>query len=353
MNYWLLFLPFILSLVFCPIIIAICKKFGWYDEIDPRKIHTGNIPRMGGVAVFLSFFTVFIIAVIRFGNVDLINFIPIIIGGAVIFVAGVLDDFVNLHARVKFAIQIFAAVCASLGPCYIGKFFGIDMHWLLGKSLSFIWVLVLVNAYNLIDGLDLLCGGLSFISFCTIGLVYILCGDVFWGFLVFSLALAVLGFLFWNKPKAKIFLGDGGSQSLGYFIAVFPLFPSNNVEFESGKFIVCLLLSSIPVIDVAAAIIRRIREKRSLFSADRAHLHHKLINIGFSNVTAALFLNFMQLVISSVILFAVLCKPRFGMIYLVGAYLLILLFFSVVHYRNRYVNAHNEGHLEDHPQKEH
>ena len=164
---------------------------------------------------------------------------------------------------------------------------------------------------------------------------------------------SILGFLIFNKPPAKIFLGDGGSQSLGYVIAMIPLFPLQG-GMEHTKLLIAILMVSIPVTDVIAAVWRRTREHRSFFSADRAHIHHKLVNVGLSKTATAVCLLLIQLFICLASLSTLLMtKTRDAIILLCVCISLVWGFFIMIHYINRMVNIRHTGHLADAPQKEH
>ena len=341
-----------MSVLITPIVIALCKKYNWYDEVDPRKVHKGAIPRLGGLSVFLAFIAAASLYIFKFSPEDYFFALPIFVGGLIIFVAGVIDDFLNLRAKLKFVIQIIAALTVSLSPLYFHKFLGFDINPIVGRVFTFLWILGLVNAYNLIDGLDWLCGGLSFLTIMTMAVILTSYGKDA-GNIYFILGAAVAGFLVFNRPPAKIFLGDGGSQTLGYFIAVSPLFNSFGM-FEDTKIVVMILLTSIPVTDVIAAVWRRKRDHRKIFSADRAHIHHKLINIGFSKIVTVGFLLVLQMLI---------CFSSFGIIFmrnkksavvlLFVALSFVYLFFITIHYINRAVNIKMQGHLDAAPQEEH
>ncbi len=343
---------FLLSVLITPIVIALCKKYNWYDEVDPRKVHKGAIPRLGGLGVFLAFIVAAAIYILLFSQEDYIFALPIFSGGLIIFVAGVLDDFLNLRAKLKFVIQIIAALTVSLSPLYFHTILGFTIPSVLGRIITFLWIIGLVNAYNLIDGLDWLCGGLSFLTMLTMGFILSSYGKDA-GNLYFILAAAIAGFLVFNKPPAKIFLGDGGSQTLGYFVAVSPLFNTFGA-FEDTKIIVLVLLSSIPVTDVIAAVWRRKRDHRAIFSADRAHIHHKLVNIGFSKVTTVGFLLMLQFLICLSSLGVIFMRnKKSAVVLLFVALSFVYLFFITIHYINRAVNIKMRGHLDAAPQEEH
>ncbi|MCR4822838.1 MAG: undecaprenyl/decaprenyl-phosphate alpha-N-acetylglucosaminyl 1-phosphate transferase [Treponema sp.] len=345
-------IAFVLCLLLIPLIIKLCKKYNWYDEVDPRKVHTGQIPRLGGVGIFISFFISLTIYIIFFNKTDLFHALPVLIGWLIIFLFGIVDDFMNLRAKLKFLIQIVAALVVSASPMYFNQIFGLVLPHFIGRFITFCWIIFLVNAYNLIDGLDLLCGGLSFITLLTGGFFLIFGGqDV--GFVYIILCASILGFLVYNRPPAKIFLGDGGSQSLGFAIATIPLFTLQG-GLEYTKLFTSLLLVSIPVTDVVAAVWRRTREHRSFFSADRAHIHHKLVNIGFSKTATAVCLLVIQLFICGACLSTLFMKKTLDAIILLTVCLgLVWAFFAMLHYINRSVNLKHTGHLSDAPQKEH
>ena len=345
-------IAFALCVLLTPLIIALCKKNKWYDEVDPRKVHDGQVPRLGGIGIFISF-VISVFVYIRFFTSESFAFAwPAFIGGLVIFVFGVIDDFLNLRAKLKFLVQIIAALIVVCSPLHFNTFFGITLNPIFGRSLTFMWILFLVNAYNLIDGLDLLCGGLSFLTLAVAGVVMLKLGQPMGAFFII-LCAAIFGFLLFNKPKAKIFLGDGGSQSLGFAISMIPVFPMPG-GFEQIKLLYALLLVSIPVTDVIAAVIRRTRERRSFFSADRGHIHHKLVNIGLSKIAAVVVLLFSQFLIDVSAFSAIfMSRTKDSVILLCVSIFLVWCFFIMLHYINRAVNLKHIGHLSEAPQKEH
>lgn len=343
---------FVLCASITPIIIALCKKFNWYDEVDPRKVHKGQIPRLGGIGIFLSFFAALFIYINFFSHTDFFYARSAFFAGLLIFLFGIIDDFMNLRAKLKFLIQIVAAIIVSSSPLYIHAFLGLELPWFIGRAGTFCWILFLVNAYNLIDGLDLLCGGLSLITLLSAGIFMIIGGQPV-GCIYVITSASILGFLIYNKPPAKIFLGDGGSQSLGFMIAMIPLFQLQG-GMEYTKLLIALLMVSIPVTDVIAAVWRRTREHRSFFSADRAHIHHKLVNIGLSKTATSVCLLFIQLFICLASLSTLfMSKTKDAIILLYVCLFLVWSFFIMIHYINRMVNLKHTGHLADAPQAEH
>lgn len=269
----------------------------------------------------------------------------LLIGGLVIYVTCLIDDIVDLPAKIKFLLQIVAALCAALSPSYYSILFGLQLPMVVGRLLTFCWVLIMVNAYNLIDGLDWLCGGLSFLSVLTTAVIALVSNWFIAPYLLILLG-SIAGFMFWNKPKAKMFLGDNGSQTLGYLLAVIPMFETQNYNYNFNKFLICLLMASIPTIDVLAAVWRRLREHRKIFSSDRRHLHHKLLNMGFTHKAILALVYSMQTLIGIVVFISVY-REKGGLVLLTVSYAFIFLFFITIHYTNRAITLANKGKLED------
>lgn len=341
---------FILNLIFTPIIIALCKKYDWYDSVNPRKMHDGDVSRLGGVGILLSCTIAFTVYIIFYSGRQYTDIIPVFAAMIIVFFEGLSDDLYELHARTKFFVQVAAALTVALGPIYFKTLFVFSVPEIVGRAMTFIWIIALVNAYNLIDGLDMLCGGLTFLTHLTLGLLMYFC-DVQSCTLCFIFCASIAAFLLFNKTPAKIFLGDGGSQFLGFSIALIPLLYDFG-DFEDVKAATMGVLVSIPATDVLAAIWRRKREHRSFFTSDRAHIHHKFINIGFSSTVTVLFILLIQLIVCIAVigvLFMDSFKQRITIH--VVAIMFVWLIFVVIHYVNRAVNRKLKGHLSEAPQK--
>lgn len=347
----LAFLSLLISAILIPLIIKVCSKYNLYDKINVRKIHTGDIPRLGGVAVVLSFTMVISFSMHYLSDIaDARGTLPLVVGGFIIFLMGVIDDFHSLRARTKLFFQCVAAFIIVFSGYRFKQLFSFSVPTLPAQIFTFFWIVCIINAFNLIDGLDALCGGLSILIMGTLYLIYarsassaatvciVLCGSI-------------AGFLFFNKPPAKIFLGDGGSQFLGFVVAVCPLFYSTT-NYEYNKVLIMLNLVSIPMTDTIAAIWRRTREHRFFFTPDSAHIHHKLLNIGFSKKSAVVFLLGTQFLICVSVCFAMYLQTLKGTILLCITYAFVLLSFSVLHYINRNINLNGNGRLSENPNKE-
>ncbi|BDC92270.1 MraY family glycosyltransferase [Treponema bryantii] len=323
----------ILSIISMPIILKICKKFSLYDYQNARKIHSGNIPRLGGVGIFLSF----IIASVVFLSINdvsnLNKILPIMIAGTIVFIFAVLDDLLTLPALAKLIVQLIAVSVVVFNGFRFKQIFSWVLPTPVSLILTFGWILGVINAYNLIDGLDGLCGSFSISAIITLGVLYMLTGNPEF-ILCFILAAAVFGFLCFNWPPAKLFMGDAGSQFLGFMISVFPLFESNDV-FEFNKFLIMIVITAFPVFDTIAAIWRRLRDKRPIMSPDRSHLHHKLLNMGYTKKSALYLLCFLQILLCTSVIISYFLGARRGMALLIESTAFVTLFFSFVHYTNR------------------
>ena len=327
----------ILSLASMPLIIRLCKKFSLYDYQSSRKIHSGNIPRLGGVGIFLAFI-ISACAYIFINKVDNFNqILPIIIAGTIVFAFALLDDLLNLPALAKLIVQLIAVSIVVFNGFRFKQIFSWTLPTPVSLILTFGWILGVINAYNLIDGLDGLCGSFSISTIITLGVLYTLTGNPE-AILCFILAASIFGFLCFNWPPAKLFMGDAGSQFLGFMISVFPLFSSDSV-FEFNKFLIMIVITAFPVFDTIAAIWRRIRDKHPIMSPDRSHLHHKLLNMGYSKKSALYLLCFLQILLCGSVIISYFLGAKRGMALLLESTAFVTLFFSFVHYPNRAVIA--------------
>ncbi|MDR0377962.1 MAG: undecaprenyl/decaprenyl-phosphate alpha-N-acetylglucosaminyl 1-phosphate transferase [Spirochaetaceae bacterium] len=334
-------ISFVFSLTAVWMICRISHKNSWYDKIDDRKIHTGDVPRLGGVgfsAVFIvvSLLLVFVRAEIHLG----IRFVSVFIGMCIILVCGVLDDFHTLASKTKLGIQCIAGVLV-IAPLYRFQhlvFFD-DNFWMLGwlkLPLSFLWVVGLTNAINFIDGVDGLAGGVSAIIAVTYAVIFAsFTGSGSLILFCVCLAASVGGFLVFNLPvpHAKIFMGDGGSQFLGFTLAVLPLLDQGAVRLSLPiPYAAALLL--IPILDMVAAVWRRIRDKRPVDSPDKSHIHHKLMYLGCSSWGIDGLLYGLQITLGILVFFAIQFRSRqiVSLTFLGFSYGIAVAFFTIVHF---------------------
>lgn len=279
-----------LNLIFTPIILKLARARGWFDATGGRKIHSGDIPRLGGVGIAWSFAVAIVISLVFLTGLRNRIATPwlslaLVVGGFLtVHLVGLIDDFKPLRARYKlfFQLAVAAAVLAAgyrFRAVYLPFGIGELSLGLWSYPLSFFWIVGMMNAINLIDGLDGLAGGVSFIAFATYTFVAFKNNDLTAGAVSAALLGSVLGFLYYNFPKASIFMGDSGSLLLGAAFAILPLILEEPGRLGNG-FIPAVTLSLVPILDTLWAMVRRRRRGVSIMAPDRGHLHHKLLDLG-------------------------------------------------------------------------
>ncbi len=276
-----------ISLALTPLIKLLAKKVGAMDvPKDDRRMHHTPIPRMGGLAIFLGFL-ISVLIFLKLG--DRPELAGILLGAVIIVVLGVLDDIMALPALPKFLVQIVAAIIVVVNGCRIDHFMGWALPDWLSYPVSVIWIVAITNAINFIDGLDGLAAGVSAISAGTMLVVALLLVPeptaMVSAILLAALVGACVGFIPYNFNPATIFMGDTGSTFLGFMLAsisIFGLFKTYAVI----SFAVPFLVLGLPIFDICFAVIRRLAHGQSPMHADRGHVHHRLIDMGFSQKQA-------------------------------------------------------------------
>lgn len=273
----------LMAFVTTPIVRVIAFKMGAVDDPkrDARCVHTIPTPRLGGLAVFFSF------VLSAFLFYEMSNAILGMIAGAfLLIIVGILDDVFRdkIRAIYKFLVQIAAAgIVVSQGVVIerINIFGEYIEFGYFAIPLTILWIVGLTNAVNLIDGLDGLSCGISTISAGSLLFVTILIGEFQIALLIAILVGSCIGFLPFNMNPAKIFIGDTGATFLGFVLAVISIQGVFKVH-AVITFIIPFLILGVPIFDTTFAIVRRILTGRHPFSADRGHLHHRLIDMGFN-----------------------------------------------------------------------
>jgi len=267
-----------------PFVRRISEKVGSMDVPDERKLHKAAVPSSGGVAIFFGF----LIATLFFNRTspEIIGFL---IGGTVITGIGLLDDIFDLPPVTKFFGQVLAALIVIYSGVrieFIGNPTGgglINLGF-LSLPFTFIWIVGVANAINFLDGLDGLAAGVSAISAFTLGTVALMSGRYDAGVLAFMLGAAALAFLPYNfseNPKKKMFMGDAGSNFLGYGLAVVAIMGMVKVA-AAFTMMLPMLVLAIPLFDTGFAIIRRLIAGKSPFEPDSSHLHHRIMKRGYT-----------------------------------------------------------------------
>lgn len=280
MLYVTLLICFIASILVTPLIKKFALAIGATDKPNKRKVHLKIMPRLGGLAIYISFIIGFLIL-----QPESPYKIPILIGSVIIIITGFLDDLFDISAKWKFFGQVIAALVVILNGVdidFINLPFGGQMEFgIFTIPLTIIWIVGITNAINLIDGLDGLAAGVSTIALITISGMAFIMNDAFVLTIALILLAGTLGFLPYNFYPAKIFLGDTGALFLGYMISVISLLGFKNVTVIS--FVVPILILGVPISDTFFAIIRRIVNRQPISMPDKSHLHHCLLNLGYGH----------------------------------------------------------------------
>lgn len=287
------------SLLFTRRVRDFALAHGWAKSAESsRHVHLRPVPRLGGVAIFLSVTFVVLSASLfprAFGAPLAIHgrMAGILGPASLIFILGLYDDMVSLRARFKFFVQAIAAVwlyLAGFGVYQMDLLFGSHaLKHALALPLTIFWVLLITNAFNLIDGLDGLAAGSALFSTLVVVVISLVLSNHLVSFLAIALAGAILGFLRFNFNPASIFLGDSGSLFIGFMLSALGLAGSQKAQTMVGVAIPVVSFG-LPILDVGLAVLRRMLNGKPLFEADREHIHHKLLDRGLSQRTVVLIL---------------------------------------------------------------
>lgn len=297
-------ISFLVSLFIVPGVIYFSRKKGLVDEPGGRKIHDHPIPRLGGVAVWLSTMLTFLFLVF-------LSYYPygsllsgILLGSSLMFLLGLVDDIYCLDAKFKLFIQLAIATivyCLGIRIEDVYLPFGISFHLgFLSWFVTTAWIVGVSNAVNFIDGIDGLAGSLISVSAVTLGLIAASMSSIglVSPLIAFILAGAMLAFLTYNFNPAKIFMGDSGALFSGFLLATLSV--TGVMQADSVAMWIPILVLSVPIFDIAFASIRRILKGKSPFVADAEHIHHKLLRAGFSQNQTVLFLTCIAVILGGV-----------------------------------------------------
>ena len=289
-----------IAFVLTPVVRRVALYVDAVDHPDHRRVNITPIPRGGGVAVATAFIAVALSISLASAEfkwltipfaVDTANLIALLLGGGLAAAFGVLDDYFDLRARWQFVGQLGLALLAiGLGIVvdFIANPLGpglIRFSEPFAIGFTVLWIAGMINSINFIDGLDGLSSGVALIAAVTLGTISLTTqvSQPFVGVLCFALAGALLGFLRWNFHPATVFVGTSGVMFIGYTLAVLAIL-------GTAKVAVALLVLGVPIIDAFWIIVRRVAQRRSPFSPDRGHLHHRLLDVGLSHRRTVLFI---------------------------------------------------------------
>src|SRR5581483_3357617 len=309
-----------IALALTPLVREAAARLGLFDAVSARKVHRGAIPRLGGIAVYLAFVGPFAAGLVYQGPwTDRFDFdlrAPAFLGGATLmFAIGLLDDLFTLDARIKLAGQAVAALVTVSGGTYFAKIAlplasEVTLGW-IGVPATVFWFVLVINAFNLIDGLDGLAAGITLFASCILLVMSVVSGSYLVAMGFAALAGASLGFLRYNWNPASIFLGDGGSYFLGYCLAGLSLLAARKSE-ATVAILIPIIALGVPMIDALWAPLRRFILGQRLFQPDRDHIHHRLLKLGYTPRRAVLLLYAMTIAMGTVALLLVHARDDRG-----------------------------------------
>lgn len=318
---------FIASVIFVYLSKRVAEYIGAYDIPNSRSAHKNPKPLLGGIGIFLSF----LFGYMLFGKESTLM-LSILMASFLILLLGVFDDIKPIRAKYKIIMHILvAAIVVFYGELELTHvdLFGLELDFgSLSPYVTMLIIVGIINAINLIDGLDGLCAGISSIYFLTIGIIALLLNrlgglDVILSFIMLG---STLGFLVFNFPPAKIFMGDTGSTFLGLMISVIMLLGFKTITLTS--LVIPLILLILPITDTLFAIIRRTLQKKSIGEADKEHIHHQLLK-KLSTRKTILIIYAVNILFSVVTIFYALGKREEMIIfYIVLMYILLFLIFK-------------------------
>ncbi len=284
-------IAFIISFLALPAIIKIADAKCLFDAPDNRKIHKKPIASLGGVGMFTGFFIADLLFIATSRHPEFQYFLA---AATIIFFLGLKDDILIITPLKKFLGQVCAtAILIHLGGLRIDSMHGVfgmrEIPEVVGLALSYTTIILIINAYNLIDGIDGLAGALGLVSMTIFGAYFFIAGQEPYAMLAFTMGGSLLAFLIFNHYPAKIFMGDSGSLMLGLFNAILALkflsvadMPGTAYKIEAVVPLVIAIMS-VPLIDTVRVFGIRIFKGRSPFSPDRNHVHHLLLQKGLSH----------------------------------------------------------------------
>ncbi len=330
---------FLLSCFFsyqlAPLLIAVAKQHNLLDYPHDRKAHSHPTPFLGGVVIFISFWSIFGLGIfiltqssVLFPHLEKISngFIPkipgVFFGSFLVFILGLLDDRFDLPPLSKFIFQALAAILLISLGLQVNLFAGFG---LLGYLVTFVWILLIINAFNFIDSIDGHCSGIALISCFVFWTISLIVYQPLLAFFVAVLGGALLGFLPYNLKPARMFLGDNGSLFLGYMMAALTLLCSyRTAQYSAVTPFIPILMFGVPIYDTVSVVAARILRGIPPWKGDRNHFAHRLVRLGMGEKVAVAVSYFIALTLGIVAVLSTQIDTFIGKI------LILLLFISMI-----------------------
>lgn len=300
---------FAFSLLLTPLVRALARSKGFVDEPGPRKIHQWPVALGGGVAIFGAVFlplaAAFAVPLLAPGLVKSLapgmqehlagaklvapKALAYLGGALVVFILGLIDDARGLGPKIKLGVQVAVGLGLAASGIRLSSF--LDRYGFAGEALQYAvtvgWFVVVTNAFNLLDNMDGLAAGVAAAAAGAFGIIALATGQLFIAFALFTLLGGALGFLAYNRPPATIFMGDAGSLTLGYHLAVLTiLFTFYDGMHPLTLYFVPLLVLAVPLYDTASVILIRLRAGKPIMVGDTNHFSHRLVALGLSRAAA-------------------------------------------------------------------
>ena len=330
-RFVLFFLAFTTTCFVLPFIIKIAINLNLFDSINKRKVHTNKIPNIGGIGIIFGFIVsqLFYILDIPFIRIHMEEYYLLLYSTVILFIMGLIDDIKHIKAYKKFAFQLLIAlILVWKADMRVESFYGLFGLYELPLWISYIFSIMVflffINAYNLIDGLDGLSSSTGiYILMVFFGIFYIN-NSIIEGMITVSLMGALLGFFIFNKPPAKIFMGDSGSLSIGLIIAFFSIRISNLPLDSIGTInpVFPMIVLAYPAIDTLRVFFIRWMNGVSPFVADKNHIHHALLELDLSHGKSTIFVVGLS-VLFSLVAYQLRLSPNISFFILVPLIILV------------------------------
>lgn len=312
-------------------------RFNWLDHPNERKIHARPIPRIGGVMIFASFVITVIIAFATNPGLQIVlpktfNLVAVLIFSSLAFVLGILDDVKGVPALRKLAFQFAIGFAIAFSGLLIDKFTFMDhtirFAW-AAYPITALWVVAIINAVNLIDGMDGLASGIMIIALGFTFVISVVEANYLVTFLSAILMGSIAGFYAFNFPPAKIFMGDGGSYFIGCMYAMMAMMNMKKTSMAI-MFAIPFVLLLIPIADIIYTSVRRRKRRVSIFHADKNHIHHRLLGLGFSVMQINFLVYLVCISFGLIALLIALTGGKYGVLYFFLVLCLTIAGFGVI-----------------------
>jgi UDP-GlcNAc:undecaprenyl-phosphate/decaprenyl-phosphate GlcNAc-1-phosphate transferase len=328
-----------LAIITTPLVIRIARRLNIVDPPDVRKVHSRPIPRIGGVAIFVSMMGLVLPVLFLPGAVgDTLRLMHpgitvVLCAAGLVFFLGLVDDIRGVRVRTKLVFQIAAAMAVCLANVRIESIavtnaLRLELGW-LSWPVTLIWIVGITNAVNLSDGLDGLAAGISAITCGVLAILAVHSDNVVMAVVCLALLGSLTGFLVFNFDPARVFMGDSGSLFLGFTIASASVLCVAKTETMVGLALPILALG-IPIFDTLFSMLRRFLERRSMFAPDRSHFHHRLLALGFKQRHAVITAYIVTLLVTGLGMLMLLTRNAQTVIVFVCILLLLVLAFRIV-----------------------